>query len=156
MEEITLVEIQPLQVLGIKRRGPYRIIPELLAELFGFIMKNQVAIAGMPMLLMHETSKEEAIEADSTGTADVEVAVPVAGPFRSGGDVRSSTLPGGTVARIVHLGPYETSEQSYEKLFAWIEAKGLRVNGPIREVYHNNPQEVKPEEIMTEILVPVG
>jgi len=30
------------------------------------------------------------------------------------------------------------------------------VTGPIREIYYNNPQEVKPEEILTEILAPVG
>lgn len=155
MEEITLVDAPALQVIGIRRRGPYRIIPELMGELFGFAMVNGVTVAGMPMLLMHETSKEEAMEADKTGSADVEVAVPVAGPVCSEGEVQSYQLPGGKMARIVHLGPYETSEQSYEKLCTWIVQKGLRVKGPIREIYYNDPGEVRPEEIMTEILVPV-
>jgi effector-binding domain-containing protein len=30
------------------------------------------------------------------------------------------------------------------------------MKGPIREVYYNDPREVRPEEIKTEILVPVG
>ncbi len=155
MEEITLVEIPQLQVLGIRRRGNYRLIPELLPRIFEFAMKNGVRISGMPMLIMHETSKEEAIEADSKGTADVEVAVPVTGRVPISGEIRLYTIPGGRMARIVHKGPYETSELSYRKVMEWIAANGLRVKGPIREIYYNNPQEVKPEEIMTEILVPV-
>ena len=65
------------------------------------------------------------------------------------------TLPGGRMARIVHLGPYEACEPTYLKLFAWIEERGMKITGPIREIYHNDPREVSPDEIMTEILAPV-
>jgi effector-binding domain-containing protein len=156
MEPITLVEVPDQLVLAIRKRGHYRIIPELLASLFEFVFKKQVAIAGMPMLLLHETSKEEAEEADRTGTADVEVAVPVNGHVRPEGDIVSYTLPGGTMARVVHLGPYEKAGESYERLFAWMAERDLGVKGPIREVYYNDPREVRPEEIKTEILAPVG
>jgi effector-binding domain-containing protein len=56
----------------------------------------------------------------------------------------------------VHKGPYESCEPTYLKLFAWIETKGLLISGPIREVYPNDPRVVKPEEIITEIFIPVG
>ncbi|MCG7854799.1 MAG: GyrI-like domain-containing protein [Methanoregulaceae archaeon] len=65
------------------------------------------------------------------------------------------TLPGGRMARIVHLGPYEACEPTCLKLFAWIEEWGMKITGPIREIYHNDPREVSPDEIMTEILAPV-
>lgn len=110
----------------------------------------------MPMLLLHETSKEEAEEADRTGTADVEVGVPVNGHVRPDGEIISYNLTGGTMARVVHLGPYEKAGESYERLFAWIAERGLGVKGPIREVYDNDPREVREEEIKTEILAPVG
>ena len=156
MELITLVEVPDQQVLAIRKSGHYRIIPELLSQLFEFVFKKQVAIAGMPMLILHEKSKEEAEEADRTGTADVEVAVPVNGQVRTEGEIIAYTLPGGTMARIVHLGPYETVTGSYERLFAWVAERGLVVKGPIREVYYNDPREVRSEEIKTEILAPVG
>ncbi len=155
MEDIKLIEIPPIQVLGIRKRGHYRIIPELLGRIFEFAMKNRITIAGMPMFLMHETSREAAIEADLAGTADVEVVVPVAGKVPPGGEVQLYTIPGGKMAQIFHKGPYEGSEQSYQKLLAWIAEKGLTVKGPIREIYHNNPNEVRPEDILTEILAPV-
>jgi effector-binding domain-containing protein len=156
MEQITLVEVPDQLVLAIRKRGNYRIVPLLLASLFEFVFKKQVAIAGMPMLLLHETSKEEAEEADRNGTADVEVTVPVNGQVRTEGEIISYTLPGGTMARIVHLGPYENAGESYERLFAWISERDLGVKGPIREIYYNDPRDVKPEEIKTEILAPVG
>ncbi len=155
MEDVTLVEIPSMQVIGIRKRGHYSLVSELLPGIFEYAMKNRMQIAGMPMLIMHETSKEEAVEADRTGNADVEVAVPVAGKVSASGEIKVYTLPGGRMARIVHMGPYETCEVSYQKVMDWIAVKGLQVKGPIREAYYNNPHEVKPEEIMTEILVPV-
>jgi effector-binding domain-containing protein len=155
MEPITLVEVPDQQVLALRKRGSYRIVAELFSQLFEFVFKKQVAIAGLPMLLLHEASKEEAEEADKIGTADVEVAISVNGQVRTEGEIIAYTLPGGTMARIVHRGPYETMGGSYERLFAWITERGLGMKGPIREVYYNDPREVRPEEIKTEILAPV-
>lgn len=156
MEEIIPVEIPQLQVLGIRKRGHYRIIPELIGQLFEVVMRNHMTIVGMPIYLHHEGSKEQAMEADRTGTGDVEVVVPVDGKVREGGETRIYILPGGKMTRIIHKGPYEACEPTYNRLFEWIAAKGLQVKGPIREIYHNNPREVKPEDILTEILAPVG
>ncbi len=60
------------------------------------------------------------------------------------------------MARVLHKGPYQESTPTYERLFAWLESKGKKITGPIREIYFNDPREVPPEEILTEILAPVG
>jgi AraC family transcriptional regulator len=59
------------------------------------------------------------------------------------------------MAHVVHKGPYATCEPAYLALFAWIEEKGLTICGPIREIYPNDPRAVSPEEIITDIYVPV-
>ena len=64
-------------------------------------------------------------------------------------------LPGGRMVRTLHRGPYETCESTYLALFSWIEEHYLQIAGPIREIYPNDPREVKPEEIITEIFIPV-
>jgi effector-binding domain-containing protein len=46
-------------------------------------------------------------------------------------------------------------EPTYEKLFAWIEESGKRLVGPTREVYLNDPREVPPEELLTEVYTPM-
>jgi AraC family transcriptional regulator len=156
MDEITLVNFPDQQVLGIRRRGRYQMIPELLMTIITYAMKNGVAIAGPPTFVCHENSPEAVMAANQAGTADVEVAWPVAEAVKGAGEIRAYTLPGAKMARIVHHGPYEACESTYSRLFSWIEEKGLQINGPIREMYLNDPRDVPPEQILTEILVPVG
>jgi effector-binding domain-containing protein len=59
------------------------------------------------------------------------------------------------MAKIVHYGPYEDCEPTYDKLFKWFTDNDKEISGPIREVYLNDPKEVKKEEIMTEIYAPI-
>ena len=96
------------------------------------------------------------MEANERGTAEVEVVWPVAAGMKESGEIKVYELPGGKMARAVHKGPYETSESTYLELFAWLEENKLSISGPIREIYPNDPSTVKPEEILTEILVPVS
>ena len=155
MDDVTLVTIPEQQVLGIHRRGHYRMIPELLAAIIIYAMEHGIAVAGPPVFLCHEITPEAVMAADQAGNADVEVAWPVAGKVKGAGEIRAYTLPGGKMARILHHGPYEACEPTYRRLFGWIDGKGLRITGPIREAYLNDPREVPPDQILTEILAPV-
>ncbi|HII77225.1 MAG: Bacterial transcription activator, effector binding domain [Methanoregulaceae archaeon PtaU1.Bin059] len=155
MEDITIVEVPSQQVVGIRKSGNYTLIPELLMQLAEYIMENNIAFAGMPMFICHETSPDAVKEANEKGTALVEVAWPVAGKVSGSGDIKVYTLPGGKMVRTVHKGPYDTCEPTYLALFSWMEKHRLQVAGPIREIYPNDPREVKPEDILTEILVPI-
>lgn len=155
MEEIKIVEVPTQQVVGIKKTGNYSLIPELLMKLAGYIMEKKIAFAGMPTFLCHECSPESVREANEKGTAVVEVVWPVTGKVSGSGEIKVYSLPGGKMVRTVHKGPYDTCEPTYLALFSWIEQHHLKISGPIREIYPNDPREVKPEEIMTEILVPV-
>lgn len=155
MEDITIVEVPSQQVVGIRKSGNYTLIPELLMQLAEYIMENNIAFAGMPMFICHVTSPDAVKEANEKGTALVEVAWPVAGKVSGSGDIKVYTLPGGKMVRTVHKGPYDTCEPTYLALFSWMEKHRLQVAGPIREIYPNDPREVKPEDILTEILVPI-
>ena len=62
----------------------------------------------------------------------------------------------GKMAHIIHYGPNESCELPYLKLIDWIKEKGLRISGPIREVYPNDPREVPPDKIIRKIFVPVS
>jgi AraC family transcriptional regulator len=154
MEEITIVEVKPQRVLGMRKRGKYPMIATLLKDLCEFAFAREVQMIGPPIFICHETS-EEAMEADAAGNADVEVAIPVTGTVAETEEIKAYELPGGKMAKIVHKGPYEECGPIYEKLFAWLAAQGKRIVAPIREVYLNDPHEVPPEEILTEIYAPI-
>jgi effector-binding domain-containing protein len=59
-----------------------------------------------------------------------------------------------TVAAAVHIGPYAKAGETIRRLMDWIKAQGLIAYGPILERYMNNPTQVKPEELRTEIWIP--
>lgn len=155
MNEITIVDVPTQNVLGIRKCGSYKMIPQLLAGLFQHAMVSGAHITGMPAFVCHELSKEAVMEADAKGTADIEVIVPVATAVGGSDDVRYYELAGGKMARIIHKGPYEACEQAYDRLFVWIAEEGRTVCGPTREVYLNDPRTVRPEEILTEIYAPI-
>ncbi|MGM0770104.1 MAG: GyrI-like domain-containing protein [Halobacteriota archaeon] len=48
-----------------------------------------------------------------------------------------------------------TGGPTYQDRFAWIAEKGLNITGSMRVVYLNDPMDVPPEEILTEIYAPV-
>jgi len=155
MVDVTLIEVPDQLVIGITRRGHYAGIATALGELVQFAMSHGVQLAGMPVAMFHELGKEAAIKADQDGTAVIDVAFPIAGEIEGEGDVACYVLPGGTMVKVVHKGPYEACEPAYNSLFEWIATNGYAVTDPTREVYLNDPRVVPPAEVLTEIYAPV-
>jgi effector-binding domain-containing protein len=156
MIEISVVDEKPQLVAGMRRRGHYKEIAKMLPALFEYAMSQAAIIAGPPQYLWHEKSVEEAQKADEAGNADIEVCVPIAAKIPESDEIRCYILPGGKNAQIIHKGPYEACVPAYERLFAWLEENGLKLTGPLREAYLNDPREVAPEEILTIIHAPIG
>jgi len=155
MPEVTLVDVPTQLVLGIQRRGHYSDIAVALGEIVHYAMANGAQLAGMPVAMMHELGKEAAMKADREGTAVIDVAFPIAKAVKDSDVVKCYELPGGKMAKTVHKGPYETCESTYNALYEWLATKGMQITGPTREAYLNDPREVKPEDILTEIYAPV-
>ncbi len=59
------------------------------------------------------------------------------------------------VAKAMHTGSYETVDQTYPKIFEFIAKQNLMPAGPTMERFLSDPQQVTPEELKTEIWVPV-
>lgn len=55
----------------------------------------------------------------------------------------------------LHIGPYEESDKAYEIILKYIDEKGYKVIWPTFEKYLNDPQTVKPQELQSQIIVPV-
>lgn len=154
MDEITIVDVKPQLVAGITKVGHYKLIAELLPKLYEYAGSKGAQFAGPPVFVCHETA-EQAMEADKTGTAKVEVAAPIAEKIPETDEIKCYTLPGGKMAKTIHKGPYEQCGPTYEKLFKWLGENGKKITGQTREIYLNDPHEVGPDELLTEIYVPI-
>ncbi|MBN1855549.1 MAG: GyrI-like domain-containing protein [Dehalococcoidia bacterium] len=155
MAEVTIVDVPAQTVVGIKRTGRYSDIPALLGELVQYAMANGGELVAAPVVLIHEMCKEEVEKANREGSAILDVNFPIAMPITGSDRVSVYELKGGTMAKIVHKGPYEECETAYNALFAWIAQNGRKVTGNVREVYPNDPRSVPPEDILTEIYAPI-
>lgn len=154
MSEVSIGNVEPQLVMGMRRRGTYAEIRPMLAKIQKFVETCGAQIAGPPMFVCHETPKE-VVKVNLQHNADVEVVIPIAGRIEGNEEISCYELPGGAMARITHQGPYEKSATAYRKLFAWIAENHKKVAGPTREVYLNDPRKVAPEELLTEIYAPV-
>lgn len=60
------------------------------------------------------------------------------------------------VAKAMHTGPYENVAETYPQIFEFIGKKNLMSAGPMLERFLSDPLIVAPEELQTEIWVPVS
>lgn len=155
MDEIKIVDVKPQLVAGITKTGSYKLIAELLPKLYEYAGLKRAQFTGPPVFLCHEVTVEKVMEADKNGTANVEVTAPIANKIDETDEIKCYTLPGGKMAKTIHKGPYQDCGPTYEKLYKWIEEKGKKITGPVREVYLNDPREVGEEEALTEIYAPI-
>lgn len=73
------------------------------------------------------------------------------------GDVGVQTVGGGEYAVYRHLGPYENLGNSYVQLCGvWLPKSGRELRAaPPMEFYRNSPMNAKPEDLVTDIYMPV-
>ncbi len=85
-------------------------------------------------------------------TMDLEVGFTTDAPAQGDGEVVVSTLPGGEVARLTHLGPYDELARSWGALAAWIDEQGRRPGPAYWETYVTEPTpETDPSTLRTDL-----
>ena len=149
--DIVIKEIPDQLALTVRKRVSLATIAQAMGEAYGAIMGHAEAsgaqYAGPPFCYYPDEVVEE---------FDVVVCMPVAPGATAGPGVDLETVPGGTAASTVHVGPYSALEPTYAALREWMAANGRRPAGPPREVYLNDPATVPASDLLTEIDWPVA
>jgi len=156
MDDVTIVELKKQTVIGTRKTGSYKEIPQLLCKLIEYGQKNSVPCAGAPIFVCHEKDLEQVCDAEKTRSAELEVCWPLAKKVKATGDFSCYALAGGKFAKVVHKGAYAECGAAYKQLFSFVEHNYKKIVGPIREVYLNDPQKVPESELLTEIYAPLG
>jgi effector-binding domain-containing protein len=102
---------------------------------------------GDVMSLLPEPTAEESF--------DVVVCAEIAPEAVVRGRSERVRLPAVRCAAVRHVGAYEELGLAYHALFAWAQERGHAEAGPLREIYRNDPREVAPEALVTDVLLPV-
>lgn len=102
---------------------------------------------GAPMFIVH--SYEE-------GSMDAEFAVPIADSLAHDSIFHLGFIAGGLALSALHIGPYETTGSTWEKLDAYVMNQGYKIRHSPYEAYINDPGELSgPEEYQTLIVYPI-
>jgi effector-binding domain-containing protein len=155
MSEPIIKETPSLRVLSKRENGTYdKTIGKLIMDLMKTIQSpdnrnNFVKITGPFMTIYHD---EEFME----DGANIEVNVPITGKISIEDQaIEVKNLKPVKVASLIHKGSYETIGQGYEKILVYIQQNDLEINGLMRDIYLNDPNTVKPVDILTEIQIPI-
>lgn len=149
--EVTIKKIEPIRAMCLRRVMPsYHSEGELWEELCRYLgTLEDVQYAGPAMNICHDSEYREK-------DVDIEVAVPVKTAVPNSDDIQMRTLPGcERVVSVLHKGPFDTIINAYQFTLEWIERNGYRMAGPDRVVYHSDPSEVAPEDLLQELQVPI-
>jgi effector-binding domain-containing protein len=148
---ITTHELAPQPIISI--RGRFRpvempgFIGSAFDRLFGWLGQSGIEPSGPPFAIYHDFGAED---------IDAEVCVPVGAVLSVPEGMISRVAPATTVARTVHVGPYDELEAAYEAVSGWVERQGRTVAGPIQERYLDGPGDATmPSAYRTEIELPI-
>ncbi len=79
------------------------------------------------------------------------------GPDVEGDDiVEIHQVPGGKQAVLLYKGPYAQIGKGYQELFGWLPTSGEQsANLPCIEINLNDPRQAAPEDLLTELCLPL-
>ncbi|MGD9126854.1 MAG: GyrI-like domain-containing protein [Planctomycetia bacterium] len=151
--DVSIKNLEPMTVASARHTGPYAecekawktlcASPEV-CKTFGPNTKFFGMCYDDP-----KTTPPEEIRYDACVTID--------GPGDFGSEVVVQTIEAGPYAAYVHKGSYDGLMEVYTKLYReWLPASGHEAAAkPCLEFYLNHPEQTPPEELLTEICIPL-
>ena len=150
----TIETMPELTVATVHHVGPYNQISEAFARLGPLAEQAGLfALPGTMMIGIYHDDPEATPAAELR--SDAGLVIPAGTKLPTGLD--ATTIPAGRYAKSTHRGPYDRLGDAWAQLMGvWIPQHGERITGGVSfEVYRNNPMTAKPEDLVTEIYVPL-
>jgi AraC family transcriptional regulator len=130
--------------------GSFKTMPEKIMLFIGEFFKQGLLPQGA-LLAVYYNSPDEVAENDLKWG----IGFPVSSGTAPGNPLQLGTYEKKTVVEVLHKGSYDRLPEIYQKLGNYIMEKGFTIVLPTFEFYLNSPQQVKPEELLTRIEIPV-
>jgi len=145
-----------MTVAYVRSKGGYECttISEAFNLLMEFSYAQEKLPAGEPLCLGLAWDDPHILGAEN---CRYEVAVVVHPEVQPVGGMGVRRLEGGLFARYPHFGPYSGLSVAYDRLYwGWlVDSPYLMRSEPTREYYRNDPFNTPPEELLTEIHLPI-
>jgi len=161
MQKPQIIELKPIEVLYVRKEGAYnKSAGEAWEVLMSFAYKNRIKykknLMGKNTMMFgigHDNPNvtvEDKLRFDACISWDDRSVKPQ-------GEISNKIIDGGRYAMFLHKGAYENLQSTYNMIGDWIVKNGIEVRDkPMFEKYLNrDPRRTKPENLKTEIYVPI-
>lgn len=159
MNEVTLKTIDDFTMIGVPHKGSYMNIGNAFEKLFGWLgMKGLISPAMRSFgIYLDDPAAVAEDQLRSAACATIEGMTDDMAATEGGIPVETFHIAGGEYAILRHKGPYSDMQSAYQWLYGeWLTSSGREVaDQPCFEEYVNNPREVPPAELLTDIYMPL-
>ncbi len=150
-----IVEFNETAVISARAHGTYaKAAPEAWSQVMKFAYSNRFMSKGVRMFgISHDdpnVTEPGNIRYDACIDIDADVSKEV--------NLRKLTVSGGKYAKFLHKGPYENFQETYSFIFnEWLHETTYKLRDePCFEIYLNkDPRRTKPDNLKTEIYIPI-
>lgn len=151
--QVDIVTLETAPIAFLKHTGPYDDIGPLFERIIGWAVVNGHMVPDA-LVLGRYYDDPESVPADRL-RSEACVSVSDAAAVEDG--IETGTLRGGTYAKTRFKGPYTDLKQVYDFIYgAWLPHSGRETeDAPCIEVYINNPGDTRPDDLLTDIYVPL-
>jgi effector-binding domain-containing protein len=154
MTNYETVETSPQPMLYLSRRTGMapadvsRVMQESFDRIGAFITRKNISPAGPPLSIYRDWDGKEMI---------IDVGFPVAEPelFKAEGELKTGHTPARRALKAIHRGPYDDLRKTYENMEAHFREQGLPMPDLSWEVYVSDPDNIPPEDLLTEVYMPL-
>ncbi|WP_291161810.1 GyrI-like domain-containing protein [Ensifer sp. SSB1] len=153
MYEVTLKDVDAFDLVGVAHSGSYMEIGRAFETLYGTLFSRQLFRPEMEMIGIY-LDDPELVPTDklrSLACVSAREQMPTDAPLTA------QHLDGGHYAVLRHKGPYADMPKAYQWLYGtWLPQSGREIRDSLMfEKYLNNPREVAPTELLSEIYLPL-
>ena len=152
--DVRIEHVKPMRVAFLRHIGPYDQCGSAWEKLMTWAAPRGMLGGGRLFLgICHddpEVTPRDKVRYDACVTVEED--------FKTEGDIGVQEVAGGEYVVTTHLGPYNKLGDTYARLFGqWLPQHGLEpALKPCFEVYLNDPESTEPEELITDIYVPLA
>jgi effector-binding domain-containing protein len=149
--DIVEKRIKDTKVAYAQFKGSYDEIPDHMQEVGQWVMDDGLKMTGMvygSYFNSPEEVPEDELESEIGFSYDGDLKI-------QEGKLGYKEIPEHSVLAAIHKGPYNNVGPVIHALAEYADKNGYDIVGPVTEVYLNDPSQVSPEELLTEVRFPV-
>ncbi|MQQ10450.1 helix-turn-helix domain-containing protein [Epibacterium sp. SM1979] len=154
MYDVTLETLPDRRLAGLDHRGDYMAIGETFEKLNVLASSRNLwpKVQGMLGIYYDDPDATPAQDLRSFAALEIAADADVAEPMER------ASISGGATAVLLFKGPYAGLHDAYKYLYGvWLPQSGREArDAPCYEVYLNSPSDTAPEELLTQICLPLA